>query len=194
MPTRSAVPILRPRTALLALVLLSAAGLPAALEAQHHRRPGGAAPGDAISAPRFFAGGGLWISEPKGAFDRAVGTGWGLDLNGRWAADPQGVISLRTDLGFVQYGRERQRVCFGQPVGCRIQVDLTTSNNIVLGGLGPEVALPGRRLRPYGYDEVGFAYFSTSSALRGVDEYDDCADTENFGDGTLAWRAGDQPM
>lgn len=172
---------------LLLLLLVSAQGV---LHAQRRPRPSDSSPGEAVTPPRFFVGGGLWISEPTGSFGRTVDTGWGLDANGRYALDEAGAVSLRADVGFVQYGSERRTVCFGAPIGCRIQVDLTTSNNIFLGGFGPEVAYPGRVVRPYGYGELGFAYFSTSSSLSGVDEADDFADTENFGDGTLAWRAG----
>lgn len=139
---------------------------------------------------RLFVGGGLWISEPAGAFGDVVGTGWGLAAHGRYALDADGWVSVRGDLGFVEYGRESREVCFSAPIGCRIVVDLTTSNDVFLGGIGPEVAVPGRKLRPYAYGELGFAYFSTRSSLSGVHDTEDFAQTENFGDGTLALRAG----
>lgn len=140
--------------------------------------------------PRFHVGGALTVAEPEGPFAEVVGTGWGIDLNGRYALDPEGVLGLRVDIGFVEYGRETRQVCFSATVGCRVVLDLTTSNTILSGGFGPEVALPGRGVRPYAYGQLGFAYFSTTSRLRGTADVEDFASTENFGDGTLAWRMG----
>lgn len=145
---------------------------------------------EAQDPPRFYAGGSLMMAEPEGPFAEVVGTGWGLDLNGRYALDPEGVLGLRVDLGFIEYGRETRQVCFSVIVGCRVVLDLTTSNTILSGGFGPEVALPGRSVRPYAYGQLGFAYFSTTSRLRGTRDRDDFASTENFGDGTLAWTMG----
>jgi len=172
------------------LVLLLAAALFEPAAGQLRGPPPGGHRDGVRDAPRGFLGGGPWFAEPEGRFGRAVDAGWGGDLNGRYELDDRGVLSLRGDLGFLVYGHERQTVCFDPPVGCRIALDLTTSNTIFLGGLGPEIALPGRRFRPYAYGGIGFAYFSTRSSLSGADEHDDFASTENFGDGTLAWRAG----
>lgn len=140
--------------------------------------------------PRFFLGGGLWFARPEGEFARYVDSGFGLDVNGRLSLDEAGIVSLRGDLGFIQYGRETRQVCFSATVGCRILLDLTTSNDIFVGGIGSEVALPGRALRPYAFGEIGFSYFSTRSSLEGTTDSQDIAETENYGDGTLAWIAG----
>lgn len=69
-------------------------------------------------------------------------------------------------------------------------MNLTTSNDIFVGGLGPEIAWPGDRLRPYVYGTAGFAYFATTSSLEGTADREDFARTNNFTDGTFAWRAG----
>ncbi|MFP3947722.1 MAG: hypothetical protein ACOC8K_07570 [Gemmatimonadota bacterium] len=144
----------------------------------------------ALEEPRVFVGGGLWFAQPRGEFADYVDSGFGLDLNGRIAFDEAGVVSLRGDLGFIQYGRETRQVCFSATVGCRILLDLTTSNDILVGGIGPEVAVPGRTLRPYLFGTIGFAYFSTRSSLEGTSNAEEIAETENFGDGTLAWVGG----
>lgn len=146
------------------------------------------APAD--GAPRFYVGGGFWYAQPEGEFARYVDGGIGLDLNGSFALDPEGFLSLRANLGFIQYGRETQQVCFSATVGCRILLDLTTSNDIFVGGIGPELALPTRTFRPYVFGTVGFSYFSTRSSLEGTTDTREIAETENYGDGTLAWVGG----
>lgn len=186
---------MRTRALDLVLVLLPLLLLPAGLlEAQGLLARGSDAlpqvGSDERGPIRFFVGGSLVIAEPEGPFAQVVGTGWGVDLNGRWALHEEGVLGLRTDFSFVEYGRETRQVCFSATVGCRVVLDLITSNTILSGGIGPEVALPERSVRPYAYGQIGFAYFSTTSRLRGTQDVEDFASTENFGDGTLAWRMG----
>lgn len=171
--------LLLPRGGLEAQTLLARGTDPFAQARQGERRP-----------IRLFVGGSLVIAEPEGPFAQVVGTGWGVDLHGRWALDEEGVLGLRTSFSFVEYGRETRQVCFSATVGCRVVLDLITSNTILSGGIGPELALPGRSVRPYGYGQIGFAYFSTTSRVRGSQDVEDFASTENFGDGTLAWIMG----
>src|SRR5690606_28950707 len=101
-----------------------------------------------------------------------------------------GLLSLRADGGFVVYGDESKRVCFSETVGCRIEVDVNTTNNIAYFNLGPELALPVGPIRPYANASIGFAYFATTSSGEGVGQDDDIASTTNFDDATFAWQAG----
>lgn len=140
--------------------------------------------------PRFFVGGGFWYAQPEGEFARYVDGGVGLDLNGSFSLDEAGIVSVRANLGFIQYGRETRQVCFSATVGCRILLDLTTSNDILVGGIGPELALPTRSVRPYLFGTAGFSYFSTRSSLEGTTDTREIAETENYGDGTLTWVGG----
>ncbi len=132
---------------------------------------------------------GLLLGEPVGQFDRYVGLAGGAELSGRLPLDPEGLVSLRVDLGFMIYGHESRRVCF-EGVGCRIEARLQTDNNIFFGGVGPELALPRGWVRPYVNALVGFGYFQTSSSLKGTWDNEDHFNTENLGDGTLAWGIG----
>lgn len=167
---------------LLALLATSTAA-PAPLDALQ-------SPADTVAAPRLFAGGSLWWADARGEFAQYVEGGWGVEGHARYALDPSGFVGLRATAGFVQYGRETRQVCFSSTVGCRILLDLTTSNAILAGGVGPELAWPGDRIRPYVYGTAGFAYFATTSSLEGSDDREDFARTNNFTDGTFAWRAG----
>lgn len=138
----------------------------------------------------MYAGGALILAQPMGEFDEYVGLGGGADGFFRFPFDEAGVVSLRAQLGFVNYGNETQRVCLSETVGCRIQVDLTTSNNIFLFGIGPELAVPAGPLRLYANGTAGFSYFSTDSNVEGTSDVEPFASTRNFGDGGFAWSAG----
>ena len=139
---------------------------------------------------RGYVGGEILVAAPVGEFAENVGTGFGVGGHGRWAFDPRGMASLRLDLGFVVYGQETIRICVTLP--CRVTGDLTTSNNIVFGGIGPEIAVGGRGpVRAYANASLGFAYFATTSSVEGANNVGEPFATDtNFDDGTFAWKAG----
>jgi len=140
---------------------------------------------------RASAGGALIIAVPIGEFDDYVNTGWGFDGHFRIHLHQQGIISLRADGSFINYGNETRRVCFGGGVGCLIQLDLTTSNNILSFAAGPEIAVPDGVVQPYIHGGVGVSYFATTSSVEGSDNNDEpFASTTNFDDVTFAWIAG----
>jgi len=138
---------------------------------------------------RFDVGINLLVADPVGEFEQFINAGVGADFFGRMALDPRGVLSLRGDLGFLIYGHESKRVCF-DGVGCRVQARLQTTNNIFFGGIGPELALPHPRVRPYVHALLGFSYFNTSSSLNDLHGGDSEFETENYGDGTFSWGLG----
>ena len=137
---------------------------------------------------RIFGGVDFIVASPTGEFAENVARGFGVDLHGRIALDRAGIASLRFDLGFLQYGRETIQVCVTQP--CRVTGDLTTSNDIFLLGMGPEVAVTGGRARLYATGNVGLAHFSTSSSVSGSRDAEPYASSTNHSDVTFAWTAG----
>ncbi len=144
---------------------------------------------DWYGPPKAYLGLHLIFGEPVGEFDEFVSGGIGADFFGRLPADPRGILSLRADLGFLIYGHESKRVCFGG-VGCRVQARLQTDNSIFFGGIGPELAIPMRRARPYVNAFAGFSYFSTSSSLNGLSGDESLFETENFSDTGFSWGLG----
>ena len=139
--------------------------------------------------PRGHVGLNLMAGDPVGEFDRFVGAGFGVDFFGRLPMDPRGILSFRGDLGFLVYGYESKRVCF-EGIGCRVQARLQTTNNIFFAGIGPELALPLPRARPYVHALWGYSYFNTTSSLEDLWGGESHFDTENYGDGTFAWGLG----
>jgi hypothetical protein len=139
---------------------------------------------------RFAAGAALNYGSPVGDFRQYVNQGWGLDGFFRWNGDPRGVLSLRIEGGFLQYGHEKKRVPLSTTIGGRILVDLNTSNDIVWFGIGPQVTLPLSGFRPYVNGSAGFSYFFTESSVDGSRDNRSFARTTNYHDGTFAWGAG----
>lgn len=140
--------------------------------------------------PRAHVGINFIAGDPVGEFDQFVGAGFGGNFFGRLPLDPRGILSFRADLGLLVYGHESSRVCF-DGVGCRVEADLNTFNNIFFGGFGPEISLPFPGIRPYAHAFWGFSYFTTVSSLDdGWDDHGSDYDTENYGDGTFSWGFG----
>lgn len=131
------------------------------------------------------------IAQPIGEFDDYVNVGWGIGGNFRVNLGSSGIASLRIDGGYINYGRETQRVCLSTTVGCRIEVDLTTTNNIVFGHAGLQLGVPSGPVRPYVNGGIGYSYFFTQSSVEGTsNENDPFASTTNFDDGTFSLAGG----
>lgn len=129
-------------------------------------------------------------AEPAGEFADYIERGWGLGGSFSYALDRAGWLAIRADLGFVNYGNESREVCISATVGCRVVLDLTTSNNIFYGRLGPELAVPVGPIRPYATLQAGLGYFGTTSSLQGDNGSEPFASTNNFDDAVLSWDAG----
>ncbi len=172
-------------TTLLRVLPLVALAFPASAQAQF------AASGDGdAGSPRVLAGGGLVVGQARGEFSEYVSFGFGLDGFVRFNLDPEGWVGIRLDGGFLIYGRESQRTCLSSTVGCRIEVDVITSNGIISGGIGPEISVPLGPVEAYGGVSGGFSWFSTDSEVRGTGgTQDPFATTRNFSDGGFAWNA-----
>lgn len=140
--------------------------------------------------PVAYVGGALVGAGPLGELGDYIDAGGGGQFWGMLPLGDEGRVRLRGDFGVMVYGHERQRVCFSMPVGCRIELDLTTTNYVLFGGLGPEVVLSEGDFQPYVNASLGFSYFATTSSLSGTYSDEDFASTTNFDDAVFAWRAG----
>ena len=135
-------------------------------------------------APRF--GIGLGASVPLGQFSRFVGVGGQLDFSYLWnPARKRDLVALRVDFTYVIYGRERHTIPLS---GTQlVMVDITTSNNIVSLGVGPQVTFPGRAVRPYVGGNIGASYFFTDTEASGTSSGTSFARTTNFDDFTFVY-------
>jgi hypothetical protein len=139
---------------------------------------------------RFTIAGDLLVAQPKGEFGSNIDTGFGGNVVFMYKLDPAGVFSLRADLGGMQYGSERKRVPF-LPYTGRVLLDVTTTNNVYWGAIGPQMQLlTSGPVRPYVNAAIGVQGFVTQSALSGSDESWDYASTTNSDDAAVAYMAG----
>lgn len=138
---------------------------------------------------RAFAGVHLMAAQPLGEFDDYIDWGGGIGGELLYAFDRQGAIGLRMNLGIMIYGHETKRVPLSSTLG-RIRVDVNTSNNIFILGVGPQVMLPSGTVRPYLNGTVGLSYFFTRSSVEGSADLEPFASSTNFDDATFAWAAG----
>ncbi len=156
------------------------------LAAQISRRP--SVP---IEQPsRFTIGGGLLMSQPRGELANNIDNGFGGDLYGLFRVDPAGVLSLRADIGGLEYGSET--IPSGSVFGGRVGFEVETSNSIFWGAIGPQLMVPVGPVRPYGNVAIGIMDFSTNSAVRGTGQYqgETFASSQNQSDDTHTWIFG----
>jgi hypothetical protein len=170
------------RRALWAL-LIGTALAPAPLAAQYWHF-------DAPRGPsRAFVGIHLMATQPLGEFDDYIDWGGGVGGDFLYAFDRQGALGVRLNLGLMIYGHETKRVPLSPSLG-RIRVDVNTSNNIFVLGIGPQVMLPSGVVRPYLSGTAGLSYFFTRSSVEGSSDIEPFASSTNFDDATFAWSAG----
>lgn len=122
-----------------------------------------------------------------GDLSAAVDQGFGLQLAGGFPMVEHGQLRLRIDGGFVVYGIERLQYC---GISCRVASELTTTNNILFAGIGPEIVLSDGNVRPYLYGTAGISWFLTSSSLDDHDGYGPYLQTTNFSDAVYGLRYG----
>jgi hypothetical protein len=138
---------------------------------------------------RVFLGGQVMLAQPVGDFgdliDKDAAFGFGGHLIYR--LDRAGMFGIRVDAGSVIYGDERERVCFSPTVGCRVELDVRTNNNVALFGIGPQFMLPTGEFRPYVAGTVGLAYFFTESRVEERRSNLPFARTTNFDDPAFAF-------
>jgi len=129
-------------------------------------------------------------SRPAGEFGDNIGLGYGGSAAYLYQLDREGILSLRADLGFVDYGNESKRVPLSSTIGGRIQVKVSTRNYIVPLSIGPQLTWPTGNIRPYVNAGFGGQFFFTQSSIDGDHESYSAFSTTNQHDQTHAWLAG----
>lgn len=157
-------------------ILVTAVFLAAAQGVEAQRRgPGG------------FFGVSFVAADAVGDLGTVVDQGFGLQFGGGLPMAANGQLRLRADVGFVVYGHERLYYC---GISCRVASELTTTNNIVFAGIGPELVLARGPVQPYVYGEAGLSYFVTSSSLDDHDGYGPYLQTTNYSDAVYGLKYG----
>jgi hypothetical protein len=150
--------------------------------------PAGAQYGFGTRPARATLGGGALVAQPVGEFKNYVNNGFGGGGHLMLRVDPHGFLALRADVGYLIYGHETKRVSL--PNAGRVQLDVTTSNNILTYSIGPQLMVPSGPIRPYVNATAGGAYFFTESSVGGSDNSSTFASTRNFGDNVPSYGYG----
>lgn len=131
-------------------------------------------------------------AQPQGDFKNYVNGAFGVGGHLIHSFDESRIVSLRVEGGYLNYGSTTNRQALGGGALGLINVDVTTSNNIVFGALGLQLMAPTGALRPYVSGSVGFSYFFTESSVEGTSNTQPFANTQNFSDGgfTGIWGGG----
>lgn len=146
------------------------------------------APNAAPRPTRAYYGGSLVLGQTVGEFHDFVDKSFGLSGNLIYNLDRRGILGIRLDGGFMNYGNERKRVPLSSTIGGRIMVDVNTANNIIHLGLGPQLTVPSGPVRPYVTGSVGMSYFVTESSVEGTrNNNEPFASTNNYDDLTIAY-------
>lgn len=170
----------RATAALLAATLASA--LPSALHAQGIARV-------ASAAPRVELGIGLEYAEPIGQFRQNVTHGFGGGGHVGYRIDPAGVLTLRADVSYLNYGSQSSYIPYSSFYGTTTLQE-KTSNNILAATVGPQLALPVGPVRPYVNGGIGFAYFYTQTSLQDYYTGQSLAQRTNYSDNSLMYTGG----
>lgn len=145
-------------------------------------------PGTTI--PRWHFGAAADLGRPVGDLKQHVANASGLQAHLLLRLDRRGHAALRLQAGWLNHGHESQRDCLGGTTGCRVAVDLSTTNNIFSLVLGPELSVPLGSFRLSAHGLAGVSRFATLSALGGGLLPDFVAADENFGDAGFLWSGG----
>ena len=139
---------------------------------------------------RFSIVGDLLVAQPKGEFATQLDTnGFGINVGGLFRIDREGLLTIRGDLGGMQYGSETLHVPY-LPITGRVSLDVETTNNAFWGSIGPQIQVPVGPVQPYMNAAIGFVDLVTSTAVRGSDSQYEYASTTNADDATSAWIFG----
>lgn len=139
---------------------------------------------------RFSLVGDLLVAQPKGEFATQLDrNGFGINVGALMRLDKEGLLSIRGDLGGMQYGSETLHVPYW-PVTGRVSLDVETTNNAFWGSIGPQIQFPVGPVQPYMNAAVAFVDFNTSTSVRGSDSNYEYARSTNSNDATEAWIFG----
>ncbi|MDH3269939.1 MAG: hypothetical protein OEN56_01325 [Gemmatimonadota bacterium] len=139
------------------------------------------------SGPGGVFGVSFVAADAVGDFGTVVDQGFGAQFTAGFPMAADGHLRLRADLGFVVYGLERLHYC---GISCRVTSELTTTNNIVHVGIGPEVVFSSGPVQPYLFGTAGGSFFVTSSSLDDHDGYGPYLQTTNYSDGVYSLKYG----
>ncbi len=121
---------------------------------------------------RIFAGVAFGGAFAVGEFSDFVNLAGGAAFDLVFHLDDRRVWSLRTEVTFLEYGRQSRVERVSVPVIGNFDFTVTTTNQILAAQIGPQFTLPGSSVRPYFFGTGGFSNFRTSSGTEAPEDED----------------------
>ena len=143
----------------------------------------------AIAKTNFQGGLSFMAGFPQGEFkDNVDENGYGI--GGEFLYSPSvSPFGIGVSLGFMNYGEESRREPFSTTIP-DVEVEVKTTNNIVLGHLLFRAQVKQGPIRPYAEGLVGFNYLFTETKIEDVDDEEEIASSTNLDDGVFSYGAG----
>jgi hypothetical protein len=129
-------------------------------------------------------------SRPLGALGRNISLGYGISGAVTLPLDPTGRLSIRAEVGEMEYGKESQRTAFSESVGDRVEVMVRTTNAVVPITLGLQGELPVGPLAVYLNGGVSGQAFYTDSRVEPTAGGSALISSVNQSDFALGWSFG----
>lgn len=143
-----------------------------------------------IQAQTNFQGGLNFIAGfPQGEFKDNVDEN-GFGIAGEFLFSPStSPLGIGVSLGYMNYGEEGRREPFSTTIP-DVEVEVKTTNNIVIGHLLLRAQAKKGPIRPYAEGLVGFNYLFTETKIEDVDDEDEIASSTNLDDGVFSYGGG----
>jgi hypothetical protein len=145
-------------------------------------------PAAASSAPipaRHSVGIAFNVAQPLGDFAKNVRNGFGLDGMGSLGLDSRGIVSLRAQLGWIQYSRKTETFWVNNGFGL-FELESETKSGVFTLGVGPQIMAPSGNARPYIAGTIGLSRFSTSTAINVPSSQSNSGTTEQIASQTVS--------
>lgn len=129
-------------------------------------------------------------SRPLGALGRNISFGYGITGALTLPIDRAGRLSLRAEVGEMQYGSESERTAFSETVGDRVQVTVRTTNAVVPITLGLQGELPVGPVAVYLHGGASAEAFYTASSVEPTTGGAPLVSSVNHSDVSFGWNLG----
>ncbi len=142
------------------------------------------------SAQSWQGGLDFLVGSPQGEFRKNVEhVGYGLAGNVGFA--PEGTpIMLGLEFGYMNYGSASRRERFSTTIP-DVFVDVTTTNNFLLGHAMLRLQPNTGKFRPYIQGMIGFHYLFTETEIENINvPGQEVASSNNFSDGAFSYGGG----
>lgn len=143
-----------------------------------------------VLAKTNFQGGLSFIAGfPQGEFKDNVDQN-GFGIGGEFLYSPStSPLGIGVSFGYMVYGEESRREPFSTTIP-DVEVEVKTTNNIVVGHLILRAQVKQGPIRPYLDGLVGFNYLFTETKIEDVDDDEEIASSTNLDDGVFSYGAG----